>query len=1021
MSFINEYTVESGALDFLRGLGYQVLFGPEIEPGSTAGLRESFQDVILRPRLRDALARINPDVPESALADAFRKVTVPASPSLIENNRAFHTFFRDGVEVETRRKDGSIAGLKVWLADFANPAANDWLAVNQFTVQEGDRLRRADIVIFLNGLPVAVLELKNLADASATAKKAFQQLQTYKHEIPSLFAFNEALVASDGLEAKMGTLTADWPRFSPWRTIDGRKIADDLLPELQVLLQGAFAPHRLLDLVRNFVAFESQGASVAKKMAAYHQYCAVNAAVEQTLQAASPGGDRKVGVVWHTQGSGKSLAMLFYAGKIIEHPAMENPTIVVITDRNDLDEQLFGTFSSCAALLRQTPVQARSRDHLRGLLRVASGGVVFTTVQKFFAEPGEKLPALSERRNIVVIADEAHRSQYDFIDGFARHMRDALPNASFLAFTGTPLELADKDTRHVFGEYISIYDIQRAVEDHATVPIYYEGRLARLELKEDERPHIDTDFEEVTEGAEVSQKEKLKSKWARLEAMVGTEKRIGLLAGDLVRHFEQRLDAMDGKGMIVCMSRRICVDLYNALVRLRPEWASDEDGQGFLKVVMTGSAMDPPEWQRHIRTGERRSRLAVRFKDPESSFRLAIVRDMWLTGFDVPPLHTMYLDKPMRGHGLMQAIARVNRVYKDKEGGLVVDYLGVAEELKKALKTYTESGGKGDPVPDVSEAVAVMLEKYEVVRDMFHGFDYSGFCRAGAGAKMVLVKRGSDHIAGLDNWQERFLPAVSALSRAFALAVPRDEALAIADDVGFFQAVRATLRKATPPWRRSEEDMDSAIKQIVSSAVTSNEVVDIFKAAGLDQPNISILSDEFLEEVRNMPERNLALAALQRLLADEIKGYARRNLVTSRRFSEMLEEAIRRYQNRSLEAAEVIAELIKLAKELREAHGRGEELGLSDDELAFYDALEVNDSAVKVLGEPTLKDIARELVNTVRRNTSIDWNLKESVRAKLRVLVKRILKKYGYPPDKQEQATQTVLEQAELLTAAIAA
>jgi type I restriction enzyme R subunit len=789
------------------------------------------------------------------------------------------------------------------------------------------------------------------------------------------------------------------------------------MPQLEILIKGVFDRMRFLPFIRHFIVFEEEAAgTLTKKLAGYHQFHAVLRAVQATVNASRPGGDRRCGVVWHTQGSGKSLTMAFYAGRIILHPAMENPTLVVITDRNDLDDQLFGTFARCHELLRQKPVQARDRAHLRELLQVASGGVVFTTIQKFLPEQkGDSFPKLSDRRNVVVIADEAHRSQYDFIDGFARHMRDALPNASFIGFTGTPIELTDKNTRAVFGDYISIYDIQRAVQDGATVPIYYESRLAKLELDDAEKPRLDEEFEEITEGEEEERKEKLKTKWAALEAVVGTEKRIRLIAEDIVNHFERRLEAMDGKAMIVCMSRRICVDLYNAIVALRPRWHDEDDAKGVIKIVMTGSASDRLEWQPHIRNKPRREALAKRFKDPADPMKLVIVRDMWLTGFDAPCLHTMYVDKPMRGHGLMQAIARVNRVFRDKPGGLVVDYLGLADHLRKALANYTESGGKGETAVDQEEAVAVMLEKYEVCRGLFHGFDWSVWARGSSTERLRLLPPAQEHILAQEDGKARLLKAVTELSQAFALSVPHEKALEIRDDVAFFQAVRAALAKSGAPSPKPEEDLEHAIRQLVSKAVASDEVVDIFAAAGLKKPDISILSEEFLAEVRGLPQRNLAVELLRKLLNEEIRARSRKNLVQSRSFAQMLERSIRAYKNRAIETAQVIEELIALAKEMRQADRRGEELGLGEDEVAFYDALETNDSAVKVLGDETLRTIARELVQTVRKNVSIDWTVKESVRAKLRVMVKRVLKKYGYPPDKQEKATQTVLQQAELL------
>lgn len=1044
MSHFTESTIEQTALDWLKEMGYAILFGGDIAPEEPAAERENYSEVILAGRLKDALKRINPTIPPEALEDAFRKVTRPSSPALVGNNRSFHKMLADGIEVEYRH-EGRIKGDKVWLIDFENLDNNDWLAVNQFTIVENHINRRPDVVIFVNGLPLAVIELKNAADEKATIWSAFKQLQTYKNEITSLFVYNEALIISDGANARIGSLTADKERFMPWKTIAGDTLAEGHAIELEVLLRGVFDKRRFLDLVRYFIVFEDDGrGQPIKKMAGYHQFHAVNMAIEQTVRAsvekgkvvaesrghylthqprnAKPG-DRRIGVVWHTQGSGKSLTMAFYAGRIVLHPAMENPTLVVITDRNDLDDQLFGTFSRCKDLLRQSPVQAESHEHLTELLRTsASGGVIFTTVQKFIPPVIKKdgiktrseVELLSERRNIIVIADEAHRSQYDFIDGYASATHKTLPNASFIGFTGTPIELKDANTRAVFGDYLSIYDIQQAVIDGSTVPIYYEGRLAKLELKEEERPKIDPEFEEVTEGEETEEKEKLKTKWAALESIVGTDERVDLIARDLLKHFDLRLEVMEGKAMIVCMSRRICVDLYNAIIKLRPEWHSNEDSNGVIKVVMTGSAADT-EWQNHIRTKDRREKLANRFKDPQDPFKVAIVRDMWLTGFDVPSLHTMYLDKPMQGHGLMQAIARVNRVYGDKPGGLIVDYLGLAYHLQQALAIYTESGGKGHTAINQEEAVALTLREYEVCRDIFHGFDYSKWKNGKGDEQLSLMNWAQDHILGLDNGKQRYTQTVTRLSQAFALAVPNERVLAIRDDVGFFQAVRARIVKSSPEHELQAEDVEQAIRQIISRAVASDEVIDIFKAAGLKKPDISILSDEFLADMKNMPQRNVAIELLRKLLNDEIKLRSRKNVVQSRSFAEMLERTIRSYQNRAIEVAEVIAELIELAKEMREANKRGEALKLSEDELAFYDALEVNDSAVKVMGDDTLKDIARELVRTVHENATIDWTVKENVRAKLRVMVRRILRKYGYPPDMQDKATQTVLEQAEVI------
>ncbi len=1065
MSTLSENSIEQMALEELQALGWQVAFGPDIAidgPYTERDAAANYGDVVLIRRLREALVHINPDMPDVAIGEAMRQVLTPESPALIENNRRFHQMLTDGVDVSWMGPEGERHG-KVWLLDVEHPENNDWLAVNQFTVIENKRERRPDIVLFVNGLALVVIELKNPGVEQATLRQAFNQLQTYKHEIPLLFSYNSILIISDGMQARFGTLTCGWDRFMPWRTISGTDLYREpgnekqsegvMQPGLVTLFRGMLEPQRFQDYVLNFITFEDEGggsAGITKKAAGYHQYHAVNQALASTLlacgieadphvqyarfveaEAADPFrvdepqakyeknfGDRRAGVVWHTQGSGKSLSMVFYASKIIRHPAMENPTLVVITDRNDLDNQLFTTFAANRQILRQTPVQAENRMHLRELLQVASGGVIFTTIQKFFPEnKGDTYPLLSERKNIVVIADEAHRSQYDFIDGFARHMRDALPNASFIGFTGTPIEKEDRNTRAVFGDYISIYDIQRAVEDGATVPIYYESRLAKIELDETEKPKLDEEFEEITETEEdETRKQRLRSKWASIEALVGAEKRICLVAKDIVEHFERRQEALSGKAMIVCMSRRICVEMYRVIIDLRPDWHSDDDTKGKLKVVMTGSASDPPGWQKHVRNKTARDLLARRFKDPNDELRMVIVRDMWLTGFDVPSLHTMYIDKPMSGHNLMQAIARVNRVFRDKPGGLVVDYLGIADSLKRALAVYAESGGRGKAAIDQAEAVAVMKEKYEVVRGILHGFDYLSLLKAHPAARLQGIADAMEFILAQDEGKKRYLRAVAALSKAFALAVPHEDALSIRDEVGLFQEIRAALIKATvsssehPP-----EDVDAAVQQLISRAVSGTGVVDIFAAAGLDKPDISILSDEFLAEVRSLPQKNVAVETLRKLLQDEIRVRLRKNVVQSRAFSEMLEEAMRKYHNRAIAAAQVIEELIALAKQMQEAQLRGEKLGLSDDEVAFYDALASNKSAVEVLGDGTLKMLAQELVDKVRKSVTVDWSRRENARAQLRVLVKRILRKYGYPPDKQEKATELVLEQTETL------
>ena len=1039
MTDFSESDIEKTTLKWLAKLGWKVLHGPDIAPGTTNAERNSYAQVVLKKRLHDSLSQLNPHLPDAALEDALHRLARPDGATIEARNRAFHLMLVNGVNVEYRDDDGAIRGAQVRILDTDHPSNNDWLATNQFTVTENRNRRRPDIILFVNGLPLGIIELKNPADPNATIQMARQQLQTYKTELPTLFSMNEILVVSDGMEARVGTITSEWEWFKPWRTLPGEESAQNVT-KLRTMLHGVAKPSHFLALIRDFIVFDDDGGgSLTKKMAGYHQFHAVRVAIGETIRAAAiwcgdddtldsagsgkPGarlggstGDCRIGVVWHTQGSGKSLTMAFYAGAVIRETVMENPTIVVITDRNDLDDQLFGTFSRCQDLLRQPPVQADSRADLRRRLSVESGGVVFTTIQKFFpAEKGDRHPVLSIRRNIVVIADEAHRSQYGFIDGFARHMRDALPNASFIGFTGTPIELNDANTRAVFGEHISVYDIRRSVEDGATVSIYYESRMAKLSLDEGERPTIDEDFEEVTEREEMESRERLKTRWAQLEAIVGSKKRLRLVAEDIIDHLEERCKTLKGKAMIVCMSRRICVDLYQELVSLRPGWHDERDEAGTIKVVMTGSASDPPEWQQHIRNKSQREALANRFRRADDPFRIVLVRDMWLTGFDAPSLHTMYLDKPMRGHGLMQAVARVNRVFRDKPGGLVVDYIGLAQDLKRAFATYTESGGTGEIAIDQEKAAQIMLEKYEVCSAMFHRFDWSGWVGGAPEVRLGMLPGAQEHILSLDNGKARYIEAVTKLTRAYALASTRKEAEEIRDAVGFFQVVRGALAKKPTSGEYIGEDLDGAIREIVSRAVESKGVLDIFAAAGLDKPDISILSDEFLAEVRGMPKRNLAVDILQKLLNMEILKRRRKNVVQARSFAEMLERTLRRYHNRSVEAAQVIEELIQLAKEMCEAKARGERLGLTDDEIAFYDALETNDSAVQVLGDDTLRTIAQELVRTVRNNVTIDWTIRENVRAKLRVLVKRVLRKYGYPPDKQEKATRTVLEQAEVL------
>ncbi len=946
-----ESDLEEAVIEHLQRLGYTWRYGPDIAPEQPASERTSYAEVVLHQRLAGALRQLNPTLSEDNLQDVLRRVLYPDNPGLVASNQAFHTFLIEGVPIEYLDPDGHMMTDFARLVDWNNPSTNDWLVVNQFTVAEtGKPTRRPDLVLFLNGLPIAVFELKNPADLQATTEEAFQQLQTYKAEYPSLFTTNELLVASDGVVARFGSLTANIEWFLPWKTLDGAGVAPAMMPEYAVMLDGLFPPATLLDYLHGYIVFENDQGDVAKKLAGYHQYHAVKKAVATTVRAVSPEGDRRIGVVWHTQGSGKSLTMAFYAGQIIQHPALANPTLVVITDRNDLDDQLFGVFARCQELFRQTPVQADNRRHLRTLLQVASGGIIFTTMQKFLPEGHkDRHPLLSDRHNIVVIADEAHRSQYDFQDGLAHFMRQALPHASFIGFTGTPVDLTDHSTRSVFGEYLSIYDMQQAVEDHATVPIYYEARLAKLELLDSERPHLDEDFEEVTEGEEVENRERLKTKWAALEALVGTDKRTEQIARDIVQHFTAR------------------------------------------------------------------RAIEKRFKDPEDPLQLVIVRDMWLTGFDVPPLHTMYIDKPMKGHSLMQAIARVNRVFRDKPGGLVVDYLGLAHELQKALATYVQNGGKGSPAVNQEAALAVMNEKLEILRDLFYGFDATPFYTGTPAVRIVILPAAQEHVLQQEEGKQRLLDTTAALTKAFALAVPLDDALAAREEVLFYQAVRAALIKTTQSRKRPRSAIEQALQQLISGAVTSDKVEDIFTLAGLDKPDISILSDQFLAEVRQLPYRNLAAELLQKLLRDEITVQARHNLVQARSFQELLDKAIVSYHNRAIEAAQLIEILLELARNMQKARQRGEELGLSDAELAFYDALEVNDSAVKILGDQALRTIARELVDTVRRNTSIDWTVRESAKAKLRVMVRHVLRRYGYPPDMEAKATQTVIQQAEMM------
>jgi len=1036
MAFLSEAAVEQALLDQLRALDYSIEHEEDIGPDGHRPERESHDQVVLEKRLVDAVARLNPELPLEARQDAIRKLMQSELPSLLEENRRIHKLMTEGVDVEYYAADGSLTAGKVSLIDFERPEQNNWLAVSQFVVINGQNNRRPDVVVFVNGLPLGVIELKAPGSGNATLVGAFNQLQTYKKQIPELFNTNALLVTSDGITARVGSLSADLERFMPWRTTEGTDVAPKGAPELSTLIEGVFEQRRLLDLLCNFTVFGETGSGLVKIIAGYHQFHAVQHAVNSTVTASAPEGNQRVGVIWHTQGSGKSLLMAFYAGQLVKHPAMANPTLVVLTDRNDLDDQLFSTFSMCRDLIRQTPVQAESREDLQKVLSRASGGVIFTTLQKF----GEIAEPLTTRRNVVVIADEAHRSQYGFkakVDaktgdisyGFAKYMRDALPNASFIGFTGTPIEADDVNTPAVFGNYIDVYDISRAVEDGATVPIYYESRLARIELDEDEKPKIDAEVNELTEDDPEVEQERFKKKWSTVEALVGSDKRLALVAEDMVTHFEDRVAALDGKAMVVCMSRRICVKLYDEIVKLRPDWHSTDDNAGAVKIVMTGAASDPQDWQQHIGNKARRDLLGKRARNPKDPLKLVIVRDMWLTGFDAPCMHTMYVDKPMQGHGLMQAIARVNRVFRDKPAGLIVDYIGIAQNLKSALQQYSKNDQENTGVDEV-QAITVMMEKYEIVRDMYHGFDYASAMGGTPQERLAMMAGAIEWILDLQqklaakektkegkkNAHRRYQDAVLALSKAFSLASASDEAREIREEVGFFQAIRAALVKSSTGSGVTRQERELAIQQIVSRAVVSTEIVDILAAAGIKSPDISILSDEFLAEVQQMERKNLALEALRKLINDGIRSRSKANVVQTKAFSERLEDAVARYHANAITTAEVLQELIQLAKDIRAARQRGEESGLSDEEIAFYDALAENESAVQMMGDDKLKLIAHELLVSLRENVSVDWARRDSARARMRVLVKRILRKYGYPPDLQDVAVQTVLQQAEALS-----
>lgn len=1039
MTGFYEEIVERAGIETLKSLGWLHLHGSVIAPDGASPQRPSYSDAVLLKRLEEWVAQINPSIPEEARAEAVRQVLTSQSPDAVEENRRIHTLIAEGVTVEYRASD-RIVGDKVWLIDFENPDANDWLVVNQFTLIEGRKNRRPDLVLFVNGLPLAILELKNPGDENANLIAAFNQIETYKRDIPSLFRTNAVLVTSDGIKARVGSLTVQEERYMPWRTVDGMDYAPPGTPELDTLLRGVFDRSRFLQLIRDFTVFVDRGEGPSKIIAGYHQFHGARKAIQEAIDASGPDGHRRIGVIWHTQGSGKSFLMAFFAGLAVRSPQLQNPTLVILTDRNDLDDQLFGTFSLCRDLIRQKPEQAENREDLKRLLERSAGGVIFTTVQKFLPVGSEEsFPELTNRRNVVVIADEAHRTQYGLdarLDsktgirryGYAHYIRQALPNASFIGFTGTPVEGEDRNTPAIFGDYIDIYDISRAVEDGATVPIYYESRLARIELDEDEKPNIDAEIESLVEDDTLTEAEKFKAKWATVEALVGADKRLSLIAADLVQHLEARLVSLDGKAMAVCMSRRICVDLYNEIVKLRPDWHSDDDAGGKVKIVMTGAASDPLDWQPHIGNKRRRDLLAKRARDPSDSLKLVIVRDMWLTGFDAPCMNTMYVDKPMRGHGLMQAIARVNRVFRDKPGGLVVDYIGILQNLKNALKDYSPSDQSKTGI-DEDDAVAAMLEAFERVKEVFHGHDYSAGLVGAPQERLGALAAAIDWVL---KWQETqggkatsdearkqahraFQDLVLNLTKAYALASASDAASKIRDGVGFFQAVRAAIAKSTATGAISQENRTFAVQQLIDRAVASTEIIDVLRAAGMESPDISILSDEFLAELQGMERKNLALEALRKLLNGEIQSRSQSNVVESRAFSKRLEEAVARYHANAISAVEMINELIALAKDLRAARRRGEEHGLSNEEIAFYDALAQNQSAIEILGNETLTVIAHELLVQLRQNATVDWHKRESARARMRVLVKRILKKYGYPPDLADDAVKLVLEQAEAL------
>ncbi len=1078
MTKITEDTIEQFTIELLERLGFQYIYAPDIAPDGERPERTSYEQILLIERLQNAIRRINPKVPIDSQEEAIKEVQRINSPELLANNETFHRMLTEGIKV-SYQKDGNDRGDLVWLIDFEYPENNEFVVANQFTVIENGNNKRPDVILFVNGIPLVVIELKNPADENATVKSAFKQIETYKSIIPSLFTYNVFNIISDGLEAKAGSLSAGLTRFMAWKSADGKEEASNLVSQLETLVNGMLNKETLLDLVRHFIVFEKNkkedkdgivSISTVKKLAAYHQYYAVNRAVESALRAtgynspplegnvmespesyglagvkSQPQGDRKGGVVWHTQGSGKSLSMVFFTGKIVL--ALDNPTVLVITDRNDLDDQLFDTFAASTQLLRQDPKQVENRDDLKEKLKVASGGVIFSTIQKFQPENGNVYETLSERQNIIVIADEAHRTQYGFkaktiddkdyqgnvigkkiVYGFAKYMRDALPNATYLGFTGTPIESTDTNTPAVFGNYIDVYDIAQAVEDGATVRIFYESRLAKVNLSEEGKQLVD-DLDGELDQEDLTNTQKAKAKWTQLEALIGSEDRIKNIANDIVKHFEQRQEVFDGKGMIVSMSRRIAAELYDEIIKIKPEWHSDDLDKGVIKVVMTSNSSDGPKIAKHHTTKHQRKTLADRMKDTEDELKLVIVRDMWLTGFDAPSMHTLYIDKPMKGHNLMQAIARVNRVYKDKPGGLVVDYLGIASDLKKALSFYSDAGGKGDPTILQEQAVELMLEKLEVVSQMFNespssggvsegegGFPYEDYFEAETAKKLSMILSAEEHILSLEDGKKRYINEVTALSKSFAIAIPHEQAMDVKDEVAFFQAVKARLAKFDGTGEgKTDEEIETTIRQVIDQALVSEQVIDVFDAAGIKKPDISILSEDFLLELKGMEHKNVALEVLKKLLNDEIKSRSKKNLVKSKSLMEMLENSIKKYHNKILTAAEVMDELIKLSKEIVEMDSEAKTLGLTDFEYAFYTAVADNESARDLMEKDKLRELAVILTERVKANTSIDWTIKESVKAKLKVIIKRTLRQFGYPPDMQKLATETVLKQAELI------